>query len=201
MKRIWLIPMVLSLSFLASPMMADEPAELPAMGVTAPMEAYFYAQGEPVSAGDPGGYGLSGTRYDDAPRQAPAGELSLIVDTEAAVPFREFRGFTVILANRSGAAVELRAADSRLRIWREAQDPNGKWRPIEFQPPVRCGLSYHMLTLPNDKAWTFAAPVYDGDFETAMRFVVNTPSGDIRSNEFQGVMDLGQFGRSAQGFQ
>ena len=99
----------------------------------------------------------------------------------------------MILANDTGRRIAFPASDSRLSIVREALDPEGVWKPVEYLPSSWCGNSYHRVFLTDGKIWSFVAPVYRGSFETRMRFRLRAEDGQIYSNEFAGSVNLDQF--------
>ena len=60
---------------------------------------------------------------------------------------------------------------------------------IGYAPGSWCGNSYHIVTLPANKAWVFIAPIYTGMIKAKLRFVL----GKITSNEFMGSINKEQF--------
>ena len=126
-------------------------------------------------------------------RAVPAGKLSLIALTDEPLAFDKSRGFRVILANTTRVKGDFEGQDTRLNIVREALDPAGRWRPIEYLAPSFCGNSYHRMFLPPGRYWSFAAPVYRGAFATRMRFVLEQEGLRLVSNEFAGSINLEQF--------
>jgi len=123
------------------------------------------------------------------------GDLSLIVVLQEEVPFnKEYRGFRLLLVNRTAAATNLVSCDARLSIIQEALEGEGTWRPVEYLPASRCGNSYYGVTLPAGHYWEFTAPRYTGTLKSMLRFVLKieglTP---IYSAEFEGSVNPEQF--------
>ncbi|MCX6849820.1 MAG: hypothetical protein NTY98_12940 [Verrucomicrobia bacterium] len=127
--------------------------------------------------------------------------LSLVVLPGQQVPCRPYQqgpmflGFQLMVVNRTGKEVTFRAQDSRVHITREAQTPEGVWKPIELMSPSFCGNSYHRVFLPDKHCWTFAAPVFAGSLKTKMRFllVVSELTDVTYSNEFDGFINPAQW--------
>ena len=138
------------------------------------------------------GYFFAGTASRGAVHAAKA-QLVLIALPDKPADFNGYKGFKVILANRTKATVNFEAQDFRINIVREARDAAGRWRPIEYLPNSWCGNSYHHLDLRPGRHWTFHAPVYAGAFRTQMRFVLDQPGLHLVSNEFAGTINLEQF--------
>lgn len=126
--------------------------------------------------------------------------LSLVVLPDQQVPYRQyqqgpvFRGFQLMVVNRTGKEVRFRAQDSRVHIIRQAQTPKGVWKPIEHMSHSTCGNSYHRVFLPDKHCWTFAVPVFAGSLKTKMRFLLVSELPDITySNEFEGFINPAQW--------
>lgn len=153
----------------------------------------FCFAGSRVDEDAPGGFGPSDNNPQKIDKKLGApGVVSLVAVPEVVVPFGSYRGFSLFLINRTGGEVAFEAADSRLPITREALDPKGRWRPIEFLPSSWCGNSFHRVFLPKNEAWVFTVPEYTGSRETRMRFALETKP-PIYSNEFAGKINPSQF--------
>ncbi len=185
----WLLAVLLTGSCLAQ----EEELETPEIRYM--LRGYFYAG---TSIKDPnalGGFGSS----DNLPREAPAellrdGELRLLVQPDQEVAFSgKYRGMRVFLLNGTDAPAEFAASDSRLSIVQEARDSEGVWKPIEYLPSSWCGNSYHKVFLAPGTCWEFAAPRFDGAFETELRFRLEREAGDLVSNTFPGRIHPEQF--------
>jgi len=124
-----------------------------------------------------------------------AGELSLVVLPREEVPFnKEYRGFRLLLVNRTGSETNLVSCDGRLSIIQEALRGEGLWTPVEYMPASWCGNSYCGVTLPAGHYWEFAAPRYTGTIKVPLRFVLETGEGPrITSQEFYGSVNPEQF--------
>lgn len=169
-------------------------AELKEINVNHMIRGYCFA-GSRTDTKAPGGFGSS----DNAPQKLGGrtdgtnGAISLVALPQESATFgKSYRGFRLLLVNRTKSEAAFRASDSRLSIIQEARDEKGEWRPIEYLPSSWCGNSYHKVFLPAGKFWEFAAPAYTGSFKTRLRFVLQgeTP---IYSNEFEGRINPAQF--------
>ena len=142
-----------------------------------------------------GGYGPS----DNTPKKitdnisGTAGKVNLIaMPTESVAFAKEYRGFRLLLVNRTGAEASFAASDSRLTIICEAQDDAGEWKPIEDLPSSFCGNSHHNVFLPSGHYWEFTAPLYSGSHKTKLRFQLKGKE-PIYSNVFDGSINPAQF--------
>jgi hypothetical protein len=187
--------LVLSSQLLAEPAAPETGADIPVRNLHM-QPGYFRAGSAIVDRQALGGFAPSDNYPKRLDQPAPADAISLIALPEVTATFDgPFQGFRVVLANTTRKAVPFQAADSRLSIVREALDSEGNWKPIEYLPSSWCGNSYHRVFLPPDHYWLFAAPVYEGPFDTTMRFVlyVDHEAEPIYSNTFHGSIDPGQF--------
>lgn len=170
--------------------------ELPPLEARHRIRAYLVAMSPLASPDDRNDWGGRGNQPKKLDRTLPANALSLRAFTEETLPFKgSHRGFRVILANTTADAVSVPTVDSVLRIVREALDPSGAWKPIEYIFNSTCGNSYYPATLPSGHYWSFVAPEYAGPMKTRMRFVLEGEDGrpPLHSNEFEGSIDPGQF--------
>ncbi len=124
-----------------------------------------------------------------------AGELSLVVIPKEEVPFNnEYRGFRLLLVNRTGSETNLASCDMRLSIIQEALQGEGVWRPVEYLPASWCGNSYYSVTLPAGHYWEFAAPRYTGTIKVPLRFVLQIKGeSPVTSQVFEGSVNPEQF--------
>src|SRR4051812_7172426 len=65
---------------------------------------------------------------------APPGQLSLIALPQMAATFEGYKGFRVTLVNRTRMTQGFEAQDFRINVFREALDPAGRWRAVEYLP-------------------------------------------------------------------
>lgn len=177
--------------WLTSAPLAPRPKSLRALEVTYMVRGYFYAGGETEGLG---GFATSKNTPIEIPGDlSPGRGIQLIAEPRRTEAFGENAGFQVYLVNNGREDVRFDAQDSRLNIVREARDTEGNWHAIEYLPRSWCGNSYHTVKLPAGKAWKFVAPRYNGDFETELRFRLDTDSDPIYSNVFTGWINPGQF--------
>lgn len=159
------------------------------------------------------GYCFAGSRIPD--KQAPGGFWAspnlpvpfesaeklqprcvyLFVDSNANAVFAEkYKGIELRLVNGTQDIAEFRASDSRLSIVQEARDEQGNWREIEYLPRSWCGNSYHRVLLAPGECWVFAAPRYEGQIKTRLRFKLMMQNNEsIYSAEFHGSINPEQF--------
>lgn len=122
------------------------------------------------------------------------GAVQLIVDPAETVASlncagETCKGIALRLVNGTNRPLKLTAQDSRIDIIQEAKDADGAWRPITTLPGSFCGNSYHQVTLKAGRCWEFPVPLYEGEFETELRFRL----GDVVSNVYRERIDPGQF--------
>lgn len=171
-------------------------SDLPAVAVRSQLEGYFLALSPLEDSKALGGFGKEGNLPQKLNRPLPKNAITLLALPNEAVTFgNSRRGFRVLLANTTTATAYFPAADSRLRILREAADATGAWKLVEYLPWSFCGNSFHQVLLPSGHYWSFSAPEYAGPFKTRMRFVM-LPDRDgkpLYSNEFEGSIHPDQF--------
>lgn len=143
-----------------------------------------------------GGFWASGNGSKAIPRdmKVEKGAVQLVVAPSESVENvncagQTCTGIALRLINAANKPLKLTAQDSRISIVQEAKDADGVWRPITTLPGSFCGNSYHQVTLKAGRYWEFAAPLYEGEFETELRFRL----GDVVSNVYRDRIDPGQF--------
>ena len=194
-------PILLSLSILSASVLADEntPAPLKRLNSPQPITCYCHAGSRIPDQEALGGFGDS----NNFPRKLttahqtlslPEGRLTLLALPEKRAPFQNrYRGFRLLLANRTGRRVGLKALDSCLYLFCEAQAPDGQWRAIELMPRTDCGNSFHRVLLETQEYWEFVVPLYQGSLKTRLRYRLDiSPSQPpIYSNIFEGSIAPG----------
>ncbi|HYC87083.1 MAG TPA: WG repeat-containing protein [Chryseosolibacter sp.] len=149
-------------------------------------------------------------------KQSAQNALSVVVHEDDVLPFFAYaKGFRVEVANTTSDTIHFNAQDNRLYMKVEAKDLQGKWSDIEYLPSSWCGNSYHTVSLPEGRYWTFVTPVYQGAIQTKLRISLRyvDPSELIPraaegrmsyrgkkelvvySNEFNGSVNPAQFWR------
>jgi len=149
-------------------------------------------------------------------KQFAKNTLSVIVHEDNVLPFFAYtKGLRVEVANTTPDTIRFNAQDNRLSMKVQAKDPQGHWRDIEYLPNSWCGNSYHTVTLPESRYWTFVTPVYEGTIQTKLRISLTyidplekvAPDAISRrsyrgkkelvvySNEFNGSVNPAQFWR------
>jgi len=171
-------------------------AELKEVNLKYMLRGYCYAA-SPTNA--PVAHPLSGNLNVPKPlgqtNYGTQGELSLVVLLKEEVPFnKEYRGFRLLLVNRTTAETNFVSCDTRLPIVQEALEGEGLWRPVEYLPASWCGNSYFCVTLPAGHYWEFAVPRYTGKIKVPLRFVLRIEGEmPVYSNEFEGSVNPEQF--------
>ena len=102
---------------------------------------------------------------------------------------KSYSGFNLILANASNKIIKFIASDFRLPLIMQGKIKGERWKDIEFLPFSWCGNSYNEISLIPNQAWIFSVPVYEGNTQVKLRFIMN----DIVSNEFDGTINMEQF--------
>src|SRR5687768_170503 len=154
---------ILALALLFSVRIAHAEALTP-LNTNVMLRGYCFAGSRPDKQAL-GGYGSA----DNLPKKlvntrlGRANAISLLIVTNEVVPFgNAYRGYRLLLINRTRSEATFDASDSRLPIVQEALDENGKWRPVEYLPSSWCGNSYHRVFLPAGNYWQFVVPQYVG---------------------------------------
>src|SRR5687767_7498630 len=102
--------------------------------------------------------------------------------------------FTAYLLNLTYSAVNLTHQDRSFIMIQEAQDPTGKWAPIEVWQYSTCGNSYFgSPTIGKNQYVMVSIPKYKGKFQTKIRLKLKVGKGVLYSESFKGSVDPGQF--------
>lgn len=105
-------------------------------------------------------------------------------------PFRK-ASFLVFIENTSSDTVFARYG-WHLPMFLEAQDSCNVWRPIQKIYRYGCGMGWKAYSLPPNYITLTSCPIFEGNFRTKMRLVFGFEE-QVRSNEFEGWMNYGQF--------
>lgn len=183
--------------------LAQQTTSLKPLNINFKNRAYFYAASAPLqAAAGLGGWADSGNLYEPVSETIQPAANNLIVllkPNEPRVFAEKFSGFALYIINQTNDTIFFEAQDSRLNMKLQAQDKNGNWRDIEYQPNSWCGNSYHHVYLPAGYQWTFAVPQYTGTLKTHIRAVLgykpglDTEEQLLYSNEIEGSVNPGQF--------
>lgn len=173
---------------------------------------YQRRSGYPVASpavpryGGLGGWGPS----SNLPRPVPAGQFpgrALTVRVAAAPQPNalgpQLSGHPLTIANTSADTVVFEAQNSCLDLTVQAQDAQGRWRGIEYQPSSFCGNSYHQVFLAPGRCWQLVVPAYQGAQRTQLRVRLRHrrapgargPQVAVYSNPFAGSVNPAQFWR------
>ncbi|CAM1357749.1 hypothetical protein [Tenacibaculum xiamenense] len=103
-------------------------------------------------------------------------------------------GCKLYLVNTTDSILSLKAVDSRLDIFIEAKDSDNRWKAISYLPYSSCGNSYHHVKLDRNEFWSFNIPVFNGNFKTKLRYVLDVNGwGKVVSNEMSCYLNKEQF--------
>jgi hypothetical protein len=149
-----------------------------------------------------GGWGSSGNRSRTVgAAEAGAGALRVIVDGTATSTGR-VAGHRLRIVNGTADTVLFDAQDSQLSLNLQARNRLGQWQDIEYVPSSWCGNSYHTVFLAPGQYWQLTVPAYTGKLATKLRakLLRQDPQAPgksltVYSNEFEGRINPGQFGR------
>lgn len=129
----------------------------------------------------------------------PQDAISLIAKPDEETVFAEkYKGIKLLLVNATNKEVGFASVDHLLYIVQEALDQDGKWKPIESFPNIRCGFGKYPTFLGANEYWEFAVARYSGKIKTKLRFHLykerpETEQSPIYSNEFEGNINAKQF--------
>ena len=153
-----------------------------------------------------GGWGHSGNLARPLPDpHFAARAVSLRADAQpSAAAFEErLDGHRLYLTNTTPDTVVFEAQDSSLFLTLQAQDAQGKWHDIEYNPSSFCGNSYHQVFLAPGQCWQLAVPAYAGGQPTQLRARLRPGQArgkaqrpDLYSNPFAGSVNPAQFWRT-----
>lgn len=172
---------------------AEDPSTDNYVSVAFMTRGYCYA-GSQEDAKALGGFGPSANAAQRVQTPYSGKGLFLLAQPGVVMPFAGRPGMRVTLINNSRELLAFSASDSRLAVVQEAQDTDGKWKPLEYLPSSDCGNSYHRVFLGPGMFWAFAAPRYKGTVPTKLRFAVVLADGSqLYSNAFDGSVNPEQF--------
>jgi hypothetical protein len=137
--------------------------------------------------------------------------LSVTVNPEIKdTVFKWFNGIRVYVANTTNQKIKFHTQDNRLYMNVQALNKSGEWKDIDYLHPSFCGNSYYPVELDQGYFWSFATPVYDGDFKTKLRIKLLYADPDnpmsfmsgvtIYSNEYDGNINPGQLWRLPESY-
>jgi hypothetical protein len=130
------------------------------------------------------------------------GELYFYFDTKAfAIPKTDSwhgtytdSAFTAYLVNATDTSVGVIHQDGSLIMIQEAQDPTGKWSPVEIWYHSDCGNSYFgSPAIGSNQYVKIPIPKYSGSFQTKLRLKLKIGKGILYSEPFNGSVDPEQF--------
>ncbi|MCE9524673.1 MAG: hypothetical protein K8R36_01305 [Planctomycetales bacterium] len=171
----------------------NDPAARNFVSLSYQNRGYCYAASQLKDSKAPGGYAKSENVARRVETDSGRG-LYLLAEPEIVTTYDKGPGMRVVLVNQTSDLLAFKASDSRLAIIQEAQDSHGKWKPIEYLPSSWCGNSSHRVFLRPGFFWAFAAPRYQGDLKTKLRFTMNLGDGSqLHSNVFGGSVNPKQF--------
>jgi len=134
--------------------------------------------------------------------------LSLTISKSSHVAYDDmYEGLKLNLANTTNKEIPFNTQDNKLYMKLQAKDKYGNWKDIEYIENSFCGNSYYPITLDKKTCWSFAIPVFEGEFKTVMRAELQYSNPDNRieyyklySNEVECSINPGQFWRNGSQF-
>lgn len=99
----------------------------------------------------------------------------------------------VVLSNGTSEPIWFSAADGIISLFREAQMPNGEWKPIEYRLGSDCGNSFHKVALNPGRAWIWDVPSSTGKTMASCRYVLKNGNSRFESAVFQTKINVSDF--------
>jgi len=101
--------------------------------------------------------------------------------------------FSIYLFNKTTDSIKISSQDEHLYLIQEAKNQDGEWKPIEYWKYSSCGSSYMDEKLKTNGILKTESKVYDGGFETQIRFKLLNDNANYYSNPITGYVDLAHF--------
>lgn len=162
-----------------------------------PIEGYCYIHDKPFVADWLIAVDDSGNVIEDTTDYAELSDTTIFLKlfTDEIIAFREqYKGYRLLLVNKSVKYAKLKTQDGRLYLFQEAKDQDGKWKAIEKLTPSFCGNSYYSVVLSPSDSCYFTIPIYRGELITKLRFKLLIEENDyILTNEFTASINRSQF--------
>ncbi len=99
----------------------------------------------------------------------------------------QYMGRKVQLYNTTNKIRAIPTSDYALFVVTEAMDDEGRWRALEDYREGNCDYSYFTVNLEPRHYWEFIVPIYEGNLQTRMRYVLSLGGDKVAySEEFDG---------------
>ncbi len=101
--------------------------------------------------------------------------------------------YSIYVYNKTSDSLKISTQDWSLFLIQEAKNQNGDWKPIEYWMYSWCGNSYLSDKLEPNGILKTESKVYNGNFETQIRFKLLNDNKVYYSNSMTGFVNLSQF--------
>ena len=101
--------------------------------------------------------------------------------------------YSVYVFNKTNNPIKISSRDWHLFLIQEAKNQNGDWKPIEYHKYSWCGNSYQSEKLEPNGILKTESKVYNGNFQTQIRFKLLNQNKVYYSNSIPGFVNLSQF--------
>ena len=101
--------------------------------------------------------------------------------------------YSIYVFNKTTDSLKISSQDWHLFLIQEAKNENGDWKPIEYWKYSWCGNSYLSEKLKPNGLLKTESKVYNGNFETQIRFKLLNDNKVYYSNSLVGFVNLSQF--------
>ncbi len=101
--------------------------------------------------------------------------------------------YSIYVYNKTTDSLKISNQDWHLFLIQEAKNQNGQWQPIEFWKYSTCTNSYLSDQIEPSGIIKTQSKVYNGSFETQIRFKLLNDNKVYYSNSITGFINLSQF--------
>ncbi|XLS27953.1 hypothetical protein ACJD0Z_12175 [Flavobacteriaceae bacterium M23B6Z8] len=101
--------------------------------------------------------------------------------------------YSIYVFNKTNDSLKISSQDGHLFLIQEAKNKKGDWKPIEYWEYSWCGNSYLRDKLEPNGILKTESKVYNGNFETQIRFKLLNDDKVYYSNPMVGFVNLLQF--------
>lgn len=101
--------------------------------------------------------------------------------------------YYIYVLNKTSDSLKISRQDWHLFLIQEAKNKNGDWKPVEYWKYAWCGNSYLSDKLEPNGILKTESKVYNGNFETQIRFKLLNDNKVYYSNSMTGSVYLSQF--------
>ncbi|WP_430908365.1 hypothetical protein [Maribacter sp. 2-571] len=101
--------------------------------------------------------------------------------------------YAIYVHNKTTDSLKISSQNRHLFLIQEAKNQNGEWKPIEYWKYSRCENSYLSDKLEPNGILKTESKVYNGNFDTQIRFKLLNDNNVYYSNSTTGSVNLTQF--------